>query len=167
VNSTILNPDDFLGQPRVWTPERNAQAWETIYHILVSNFSQQGPAARLYIVCGVQGAGKSTWIRNHAAFFAPSSCIIDAALPGVRHRERALMLAREHAVPAHAVWIDIALDVALQRNLSRAADQQVPEAALRNVHAIFEAPTVDEGFDHIHRVDATATSAGTPRPPTG
>lgn len=158
MNSTILNPDDFLGQPRVWTPERNAQAWETIYHILASNFSQQGPAGRLYIVCGVQGAGKSTWIRNHPAFFAPSSLILDAALPGARHRQRALALAREYAVRADAVWLDIALDVALHRNQSRAADEQVPEAAVRNVHAMFEAPTVEEGFDSIHRVDATSTS---------
>jgi signal recognition particle GTPase len=74
-----INPDDFLQTPagRVWTPERNRRAWDQAYQALGAALmalksqatAEQRP--RLYIVCGIQGAGKSTWIRQNAEQFEP------------------------------------------------------------------------------------------------
>lgn len=158
MENTILNPDDFLGYPRLWTPERNAQAWENLYEALTEKLRNRQAAMGMYIVCGVQGAGKTSWIRHNRAFFAASSIIIDAALPAARHRQRALAIAREFAVDAEAVWIDTPLAVALARNALRSPDEQVAEDAVRNVHAIFEVPSLAEGFIKVHRV--ASVSAG-------
>ncbi|WP_141213224.1 AAA family ATPase [Janthinobacterium sp. PC23-8] len=148
----ILNPDDFLGTPRVWTPERNRNAWEEIYSILERNFSQDVADTTLYMVFGIQGSGKSTFIKNNPDFFSAHAFVVDAALPAARHRQRALTLAKQHGVRAEAVWIDTPLRVALSRNSLREPDQQVPMENIVNVHTLLEAPTSEEGFSRIHRI---------------
>lgn len=149
---TILNPDDLLGMPRVWTPERNRNAWEEIYSILEKNFSQDGADITLYLVFGIQGSGKSTFIINNPDFFSANAFVVDAALPAARHRHRALTLAKQNGVRAEAVWIDTPLHVALSRNSLREPDQQVPMENIVNVHALLEAPTGEEGFSRIHLI---------------
>ena len=153
---TVLNPDAFLGSPRIWTPERNLAAWEEIYRLLEANFHQFGQAATLYIVCGIQGAGKSTWIGNNPDFFKAPAFVIDAALPAARHRARAMAFAAAHQVRAEAVWIDTPLEAALARNAGRAEDERVPEAAIANVHTMFEKPSIQEGFAVVHRLTSHA-----------
>jgi len=60
----IINPDHYLETPtgRLFTPERNqqalAQCWKQLRRELVNT---KGP---LYLVMGVQGAGKSRWVAN-------------------------------------------------------------------------------------------------------
>jgi hypothetical protein len=159
-----INPDDFLLTPsgRLWTPERNKVAWEQAYALLRQVLSRApidappGHKHDLYLVCGLQGAGKSTWIRNNAARFAP--CIFfDAALPRAIHRLPIITIARSAGAPVHAVWINAALKDALHRNSLRRDDEQVPEASIRSVAAQFEPPTVSEGF-----VDVLAVQNGDP-----
>ena len=154
--STVLNPDAFLGSPRIWTPERNLAAWEEIYRLLEANFHQFGQAATLYIVCGIQGAGKSTWIGNNPDFFTEPAFVIDAALPAARHRARAMAFAAAHQLRAEAVWMDTPLEVALTRNAGRVEDERVSEAAIANVHTIFEEPSTEEGFAVVHRLTSHA-----------
>jgi predicted kinase len=149
---TVLNPDQFLGTPRVWTPERNLAAWETVYAHVNDACRAHGRAATLYIVCGMQGAGKSTWIADHPAFFSTPAIVIDAALPAARHRARALGIAHAHGVRSEAVWVDTPVELALARNAGRPTDEQVPAAAILNVQALFEAPSAAEGFAAVHRV---------------
>lgn len=148
-----INPDDFLLTPsgRLWIPERSKVAWEQAYAALVRTVSRVPADASsefkrdLYLVCGIQGAGKSTWIRNTAAQLAP--CIFfDAALPRVIHRLPIITIARFGGTPIHAVWINTSLEDALHRNSLRRDEERVPEASIRSVAAQFEPPTVSEGF---------------------
>jgi hypothetical protein len=151
-----INPDDFLQTPsgRVWTPERNQVAWEQAYAQLTRAFSRIPTDAEpngqrdLYLVCGLQGAGKSTWIRNNAPRLAP--CIFfDAALPRAIHRLPVLEIARSAGATVHGVWIHAPLEVALRRNAQRRNDERVPETSIRSVAQQFEPPTVSEGFADI------------------
>lgn len=167
-----INPDDFLMTPsgRVWTAERNITAWESAYASLSNALSRKRFGApseqtcELYLVCGIQGAGKSTWIKGNAARLAP--CVFfDAALPRATHRLPILTIARSAGALVHAVWIDTPLEVALRRNGQRPRDERVPEASIRSVAAQFEPPSLPEGFIEVLRVgDAGQWKAPDQRP---
>ena len=164
----IINPDALLETPsgRVWTPERSKDAWARCFQLLEDRLQRPAPTSgmhRLLIVCGLQGAGKSHWIRLNARRYAP--CIaFDAALPGIRHRQPILELARRYGAEVIAVWIDTPIDVALARNALRAADKRVPEASIRSVAALFEPPSVEEGFCKVLRLDGSAPALHAPVP---
>jgi hypothetical protein len=155
-----INPDDFLLTPagRLWTPERSKVAWERAYALLTQVLSRvpiDAPSVHkrdLYLVCGLQGAGKSTWIRNNGPRLAP--CVFfDAALPRAIHRLPIITIARSEGATVHAVWINAPLEDALHRNSLRRKDERVPETSIRSVAAQFEPPTVAEGFVDVLAVE--------------
>ena len=113
----VFNPDDYLQTEagRVYTDERNAAAWERIYSELERLFRDSTADTRFFIVFGVQGSGKTSWIRRHTESLGSSAIFLDAALPARRHRARALALARRFAVDCVAVWINIPLERALEQ----------------------------------------------------
>jgi predicted kinase len=154
----ILNPDDYLltSVGRVYTNERNAAAWEQLYVDMEALFAVADPDARLFLVMGVQGGGKTTWIRANHEALGMSAIFLDAAVPAKRHRARALSLARGFRIRTTAIWINPPLEVALARNAQRASDEVVPEAAVRSVYGLLEAPTTDEGFDEVIEIGAHA-----------
>jgi hypothetical protein len=92
----VLDPDDYLRTPegRVYTEERNAAAWERLYSELEALFQNATSETRFIIVMGVQGGGKTTWIRENHAWLGPATICLDAALPARRHRARALALGK-------------------------------------------------------------------------
>lgn len=148
----VVDPDDYLETPegRVFTAERNRQAWEQAYAALEQLLAQAGT---LYLVMGVQGAGKSSWIARHIGELESDALFFDAALPARQHRQRLLALAQAKAVPVVAVHVQASLDQALARNAQRSADKVVPEAALRSVFGLLQAPSLDEGFTRIIEVE--------------
>jgi hypothetical protein len=156
----VFNPDDYLWTPegRVYTDERNAAAWDQMYADLNAVLRPATPATCLYVVMGVQGGGKTTWIRKNYDSLGPSAIFVDAAVPARRHRERILALAKRAAVRTVAVWVNTPLDQALAQNLQRPDDEVVPEFAVRSVFDLLEAPCHEEGFDEVivvnGRVDA-------------
>lgn len=102
-------------------------------------------------MCGIQGAGKSTWISGNATRLAP--CIFfDAALPKAVHRQPLIRIAQEAGTTVHAIWINTPLTEALNRNALRKPDEQVPAASIIAVAGQFEAPTVSEGFATVVEV---------------
>lgn len=145
----VINPDDYLDTPagRVFTPERNEAAWEQARLDLDAALAKARPGARFYVVMGVQGAGKSTWIAANAARLGPDAIVFDAALPARRHRAALLGLAARHRVPAVGVHVLASLDEALERNRLRPADKVVPEDAVRSVFSMLESPAANEGFE--------------------
>lgn len=163
----VCNPDDHLWTPagRVFTEERNAAAWERVYADLEALFARCGRDATFFVVMGVQGAGKTTWIRRHHAALGPAAVFLDAAVPAARHRARALALAKRFGVRAVGVWIDTPLGTALARNARRRADEVVPEAALRSVFTLVEPPTIGEGFDEVRVVSGLDDEAAPPDGP--
>ncbi|MBB6365056.1 kinase [Xanthomonas sp. PPL568] len=148
----VVNPDHFLQteRGREWTPERNQAAWRQSHDALTTILAGACESAGTWtvvIVCGLQGAGKTTWIARQPV--RPCTVYFDAALPGARHRAPIIAIANAAGARIEIVWIKVALPVALARNLQRAADEQVPEEAIRSVHDLFEAPTLAEGADHV------------------
>ena len=154
----VFNPDDYLWTPegRVYTDERNAAAWEQLYSEIETLFSAAGPETRFFLVMGVQGGGKTTWIRNNRGELGSSAVFLDAALPAKRHRMRAVALAKRFGIRTTAVWVNASLEQALIRNAQRPADEVVPEFAVRSVFGLLEAPTVEEGFDEVIVVSGNA-----------
>ncbi|MEG7361628.1 AAA family ATPase [Pseudomonas citronellolis] len=151
MDSRHINPDHFLETPggRLYTPERSVLAWRQAYAALDHALSRAPTGSTLFLVIGVQGGGKTAWVRRHIAALGDSAYFFDAALPGIEHRRKALEIAKRHGVPVVAVWLDTALALALDRNRARREDHRVPEAAIRSVHAHFEAPQAREGFLRI------------------
>ncbi|SDJ09873.1 AAA domain-containing protein [Pseudomonas delhiensis] len=150
-HSRHINPDHFLETPdgRLYTPERSALAWRQAYAALDRALASAPAGSTLFLVIGVQGGGKTAWVQRHAAALGDTAYFFDAALPGAAHRRQALETAARHGVPVVAVWLDTALELALARNRARREDHRVPEAAIRSVHARFEAPQASEGFLRI------------------
>lgn len=149
-----INPDDYLETEfgREYTPERNRQAWELAYERLRSALSGAKSGAHVYVVMGVQGAGKSRWVSENLGRLGRRAIVFDAALPARRHRERLLGIAREYATPVIAIFVNTSLELALARNARRSADKRVPEDALNSVFSMLEPPTEDEGFVWVQTI---------------
>ena len=147
----VFNPDDYLqtSEGRLYTEDLNAAAWERMYGDLDLLLSTAGPESRLFVVMGVQGGGKTTWIRSNSEALGPAAIFLDAAVPAKRHRARALAVARRAGVRTVAVWINTPLARALAQNSQRPDDEVVPEMAVRSVFSLLEAPDHDEGFDEV------------------
>ncbi|RMX08640.1 kinase [Corticibacter populi] len=162
MSARIFNPDAYLQTPqgRIYTSERNAQAWEQLYRDLAAALKHADPArSRLYLVMGLQGGGKTHWIAQQEARSDSNVLFLDAALPARRHRQRAIGLAREHGIPVIGVWVQVTLELALSRNARRTGDELVPEAAIRSVFSMLEPPCTEEGFTDLMMMDATAAQA--------
>jgi predicted kinase len=163
----VINPDDYLETEsgRVYTDERNREAWDRAYADLEAALSAAEPGARLYVVMGVQGAGKTAWISQNAERLGAQAIVFDAAVPARRHRARLLELAARANVPAVGVLVQATLDEALLRNLKRTPDKIVPEEAIRSVHGMLEPPSEQEGFTSQMTVVSQPVS-GSSRPRT-
>lgn len=149
-----INPDHYLGSPRIWSPERSKLAWEKCYADLESASVFLRDRGTLYIVCGIQGAGKSTWIHsNREKLMSAPTIVFDAALPGRRHRERAISLAKSYGLTSKAIWINTPLEIALIWNRQRAVDEQVPDETVCTVFENFEPPMIEEGFSEISEIN--------------
>jgi len=156
-----INPDHVLQTPdgRETSRDANELAWQASYRAFHRALQCRAPNTRLVLLIGAQGAGKSTWAREHIAQH-PASIVFDAII--VRRRERLPLLAAAEAagVPAVAVWFKTTLAMCLARNAGRPADEQVPEQAIRNVHAALEPPHPDEGFEAVIEVADSPEAPG-------
>jgi AAA domain-containing protein len=144
-----VNPDDFLGNPRVFTDERNREAWRACKNIVESTLTGSKERYTYFLVCGVQGSGKTRWTKENEATFTEPALVFDAAHARVSDRAAALAQARRFGCRIVCIWIRCPLDVALMRNRARPADQVVPDEVVQLVFNTFEPPTVEEGFDEV------------------
>lgn len=153
----VINPDDFLETEsgRQFTPERNRRAWKLAYARLNEALSKAAEGTHVYLVMGVQGAGKSRWVSENHGRLGERAVVFDAALPAQRHREKLLAIARTHQVPVIAVFVKASLELARARNAQRTADKRVPEEALHSVFQMLEPPTQEEGFVWVQTIEQT------------
>lgn len=151
----VINPDDYLETEfgREFTPERNRQAWELAYARLRSELSTARPGTHVYVVMGVQGAGKSRWVSENYGRLGSRAIVFDAALPARRHREQLLGIVREYDFPVIGIFIKAPLALALSRNARRSADKRVPEDALNSIFGLLELPAESEGFAWVQTVE--------------
>jgi predicted kinase len=148
-----VNPDDFLGHPRIFTVERNKEAWRACKDLVERTLAGATERYNYYVVCGVQGAGKTRWVKENPARFVEPAIVFDAALARARDRAGGLEQARRFSCRLICIWISCPLDVALARNRARPPDQVVADDVIRLVFNTFEPPTLEEGLDEVSKVD--------------
>ncbi|SNS20105.1 Predicted kinase [Geodermatophilus pulveris] len=130
---------------------------------------------------GLQGAGKSTWVRENLAgthtvvskdhwpnarrrearqqrvvgelLAAGRSVVVDNTDPTPAERAPLVAAARAAGAGVRAVWLDTPLLVCAARNDAREGRARVPPAGLYGTAARFVPPSTAEGFD---RVDVVA-----------
>ena len=151
-----IDPNHYL-QPasdNLSTIENINQAWAKAYAELEQALQKVGAAGQMCIVCGLSRAGKTTWVRKHLNQYPENTVFFDAALPARQQRAKALQMARTHGVPAQAVWVNIPVALALQRNKELPQDEQSSESTVRHTFAFAEPPSTAEGFTQVTVVDA-------------
>jgi predicted kinase len=132
------------------------------------------------ILIGIQGSGKSTFYSRR---FFHTHVRLSRDLVRTRHRELALMrtclstgqpfviddtntlasvraafLAEAKAAGFRVCgyFLDVPLADAMRRNAGRTGKQRIPPAGVAGTHKRLEPPTLEEGFDELHRVKVGA-----------
>jgi hypothetical protein len=149
-----ISPDHFLNleEAEVVTKEQVASAWERAYGELSQKLAAVGEGATLFLVFGLQGAGKSTWVAQNASHMGSRALFLDGPLPSRRHRSRALSIASEARCKAVAVWVNTPLELAKSRNAVRRGLACIREEAILHVFEHLEPPSLEEGFAEIIEV---------------
>jgi predicted kinase len=139
-------------------------------------------AQELVVMVGLQGSGKSTWVREHLAgshtvvskdhwpharrreprqrrvvaelLAEGRSVVVDNTNPTPVDRAALIEAARAAGVAVRAVWLDTPAATSWERNDAREGRARVPEVGLRATAARFVPPTADEGFDRVDVVRA-------------
>jgi predicted kinase len=149
-----IDPDQFLdlsGASLVSREDVRA-AWENAYALVERRLAQLGADGTFYLVFGLQGAGKSTWVANHAKTLPANAVYLSGPLPSRKHRERALGIAKRMGCRTVAVWINEPFDLALERNARRTGLARIKEEAMRHVYENLEPPSAEEGFHQLIEV---------------
>lgn len=134
----------------------------------------------LVVLVGLQGAGKSTFFRQRfagthvhvsmdlwpsardkrgrqlravdEALSSGRPVVVDNTNAAAEERAPLVACARRHGVRAEAYFFDAPLADCLRRNAERQGRARVPPVALFATLGRLRPPTLDEGFDAVHRV---------------
>ena len=156
-----IDPDHFLdlsGSVAVNRDDVRA-AWEKAYALLEQRLAEVGATATLYVVFGIQGGGKTTWVSANATLRGQNAIFFSGPLPSRKHRARALVLAKTARCRTVAVWINAAFEVAMERNSRRSGQACIREEAIRHVYESLEPPSIEEGFHELIEVRAENAEA--------
>jgi predicted kinase len=156
-----IDPDHFLDLSSASAVTRDdvRAAWEKAYSLLEQRLAELGATATLYIVFGIQGGGKTTWVAGNATLCGQNTIFFSGPLPSRKHRERALALAKTARCRAVAVWINTTFEVAMERNSKRSGLARIREEAIRHVYENLEPPSIEEGFNELIEVGAENAEA--------
>ena len=146
-----IDPDQFLnlsGAVAVGREEVRA-AWEGAYALVEQRLAELGANATLYVVFGLQGAGKSTWVAKHSQVGPSKAVYLSGPLPSRKHRERAVSIAKRAGCRCVGVWVNEPFAIASERNSRRIGLARIKEEAMRHVQQNLEPPSLEEGFHEV------------------
>jgi len=128
------------------------------------------------IFVGVQGAGKTTFYRERffdthvrisldmlktrerertlvtACLASKQPFVIDNTNPTAEDRARYIPAARAAGFRIAGYFFETTLKEAISRNNQRTGKSKIPPAAIGGTLKKLQPPTVEEGFDEVHRV---------------
>jgi hypothetical protein len=156
-----IDPDHFLdlsGAVALGREDVRA-AWESAYALVEQRLAELGPTASFYLVFGLQGAGKSTWVHDASLTNSPNAVYLSGPLPSRKHRARALAIATRIGCRRVGVWVNQPFEVAADRNARRSGLARITDEAMRHVYENLQPPSLDEGFHEVIIVGASPHSA--------
>lgn len=144
----IVSPDQFLVKLGFHpTRDEVAEAWRNA-HRTFSRLIRSDAVTCAGIVCGIPGAGKSTWARSHDR---EDVVMFDAVFSHVAQRRsmaRKVISANREAI---AVYVGADVQSAARRVGMRAMSRRVPIGKMQAAAARFaRSPlSADEGWSHV------------------
>ena len=156
-----IDPDQFLDLSGAVPVGREdvRGAWDRAYALVEQKLMELGPGSDLYVVFGLQGAGKSTWVAGQSPLRPHRAVYLSGPLPSRKHRERALAIAKRVGCRSIGVWVNEPFAVALERNSRRDGLARIKEEAIRHVQEKLEPPTLEEGFHKVVVVGSARSEA--------
>jgi len=148
----VVAPDYFLFLPTgkylfsvARIGEAKRQCWA-----LVRLLVEQGRCDRLVVTSGSPGAGKSTWIEQHASAEGSRTVFFDDLLNNRLRRQRFLAELAKHRIRVEVevvvVYRDFEQTLLSVQARQAAGGHGVPEAVMRKFFDEYEEPALAEGF---------------------
>lgn len=139
------------------SPDASERAWNDTYAAVIGALKSR--PARIVLLVGLPGAGKSTWAaaQNDELAYSTQSIFVDATFSRRVERAPVIQMAAQHQVPVEAVVFLTPLLECMSRNATRPQDRRVPFAVIARMdeNLRHEPVTLEEGFDKIIAVRPT------------
>lgn len=146
----VLRPDDLLpqGEGR-WTRETVAEAFATCARALRDEVLPDPAIARVLVLIGIPGAGKTTWAAAQPD--DPAAVLYDVVNADPARRAALARKIRAAGKAAIAVHVVTPVAVALERNAARPSWRRVPEQFVRRVASqlLARPPSPAEGWSAV------------------
>lgn len=147
----ILSPDNLLITPEgvyLHTPDRLLWAWREVMRLAQEARSQHN---EITLLCGVAGAGKSTWLAQNAR---PDALYLDVTNGRRKDRIETVQNLREMGYVVHIIYVKTSLKTCLDRQANRAESRRVPEKRIQSMYHSLRAypPVMEEGYQTIQEV---------------
>ena len=107
-------------------------------------------AANYHIVVGDRLKTKAAMIKDAEKHIGLQSVVFDSTAGTTAARREFVQFANKHRLPVRVIWVNVPIDVAMERNKQRAAAttvRKIPDVAFYVYRKKFEVPDVLEGFN--------------------
>ncbi len=147
-----ISPDKFLmqGNEYVWDKKLASKAWAKARREFEKLVVLEQPDV-IYLLCGPQNVGKTTWIKKHKPHRPGKHVYFDATLPTEQERVDLAYSAKDYCSTSELVIVRIlaSIETCLERQRLRGSQQYVPPHVIENTFKLFEEVSVDEPVDQI------------------